>query len=231
MTTHESHPTPAPLPAGAPTAAKPAPKSPADQHDAKAKAPAKPKPKKEKELRPLQAYAGTVVAYQANPDGLYDTFTLATTGGKTYPVKFPPHFAERLRELAQPGQPATVLGFLHTTPKGDEHLHLARVEAGGASARPLPPPGPAEAVTLTGTVAELLHTPKGHLHGLRLAGQDAELRLPPHLGQQLAERLVPGTSLVASGQRRTPRPGEVAAHPAPVQLALLELGTDAFLLH
>jgi len=224
MTNQAPLPTPTPLPA---KPEKPAPKAPADSKVAKPKT----APKKEKALRPLQAYTGTVGAYQANPDGLYDKFTLATPGGDTHTVKFPPHFAARLRELAPPEQPVTVLGFWHPTPKGGAHLHLARVAAGGTSARPLPPPGPAEVVTLAGTVAELLHTPKGHLHGLRLAGQDAELRLPPHLGQQLAERLGPGTSLVASGLRRTPRPGEVAAHPAPVQLELLELGTEAFLLY
>jgi hypothetical protein len=101
-----------------------------------------------------------------------------------------------------------VLGFLHTTPKGDEHVHLARVEAGGISARPLPPLGSAKAVTLMGTVAELFHTPKGHLHGLCLTGQDAKLYLPPHTGQQLVERLVLGTYLAASAERRALCPGK-----------------------
>lgn len=54
------------------------------------------------ELRPLQFYAGTMVAYQPNPDGLYDTFTLTTTSGKIHTVKLPSHFTEQLRALAQP---------------------------------------------------------------------------------------------------------------------------------
>jgi len=204
----------------------------ADQQKPKPDAKVKPdkKPKPEKQLRPLQAYPGTVGAYGANPDGVYDRFELEAAGAPARTVKFPPHFGEALRALAQSGQEVTVLGYLHTTPKGDEHLHLARLDAAGTSAQPAAPGAPAP-VTLAGTIAELRLNPHGHLHGLRLADHDAELRLPPHLGQQLAERLVPGAALTASGPQRALRPGEVAAHPAPVHIELLALGDEAFLLH
>jgi hypothetical protein len=188
-----------------------------------------PKDKPEKQLRPLHTYTGTVGAYGANPDGVYDRFGLETVGAPARTVKFPPHFGEALRALAQPGQEVAVLGYLQPTPKGDEHLHLARLDAAGTSAYP-PVPGGAATVALAGTIAELHLNAKGHPHGLHLAGHEAELRLPPHLGQQLAERLVPGAALSASGQQRALRPGEVAAHPAPVQIELLTLGDEAFLL-
>jgi hypothetical protein len=157
---------------------------------------------------------------------VYDRFALEAADAPARTVKFPPHFGEELRALAQPGQAVAVLGFLHTTPKGDEHLHLVRLDAAGSSAQPLAP----GAVTLAGPIAELHLNAKGHLHGLHLAGHEPELRLPPHLGQLLAERLVPGAALTASGQQRPLRPGEVAAHPAPVQVELLTLGDEAFLL-
>lgn len=217
---------PATKPAAAPKP-KPDPKA-ADKQKPKPKP--GPKDKPEKQLRPLHTYAGTVGAFGANPDGVYDRFALETADAPARTVKFPPHFGEALRALAQPGQAVAVLGYLHTTPKGDEHLHLARLDAAGTSARPAAPSAPA-AVTLAGTIAELHHTPKGHLHGLHLADHETELRLPPHLGQQLAGRLVLGAALTASGQPRALRPGEVAAHPAPVQIELLTLGDDAFLLH
>jgi hypothetical protein len=188
-----------------------------------------PKPKPEKQLRPLHTYSGTVGAYGANPDGVYDRFVLETAGAPARTVKFPPHFGEELRALAQPGQTVAVLGYLHSTPKGEEHLHLVRLDVAGTAVQPLAP-GSAAAITLAGTVAELHLNPKGHLHGLHLVGNAAELRLPPHLGQQLAGRLVPGAALSASGQQRAPHPGEVAAHPAPVQIELLTLGDEAFLL-
>ncbi|MFD1873073.1 hypothetical protein [Hymenobacter bucti] len=212
-------------------AAKPA-AAPKPKPDPKAAGKPKPGPKDkpEKQLRPLHTYAGTVGAFGANPDGVYDRFALETAGAPARTVKFPPHFGEALRALAQPGQEVAVLGYLHPTPKGEEHLHLARLDAAGTSARPAAPGAPA-AVTLTGTIGELLHTPKGDLHGLRLAGHETELRLPPHLGQQLAGRLVPGAAITASGPQRAPRPGEVAAHPAPMQVELLTLGPDNFLLH
>jgi hypothetical protein len=83
-------------------------------------------------------------------------------------------------------------------------------------------------------VAELKLDPKGHLRALRLDGDATELRLPPHLGEQLAARLAVGTAVVASGQRRALRPGEVLAHPgapAPLKIELLTVGDEAFLLH
>lgn len=192
----------------------------------------KPKPKpgpkdpKKQQLHPLQTYAGTVGEYSANPDGIYDRFELHATDASTRTVKFAPHFGEELRRLAQPGQAATVLGYLHTTPKGDEHLHLASLDAAGTTARPASP----DAATVAGTIAELHHDPKGNLNGLRLAEDDTELRLPPHLGQLLSQHLAVGTALTASGRQRSPRPGEVAAHPAPVHVELLTVGGESFLI-
>ena len=220
----------------APTHVAPEPKTPYDKPKPKPDAQAddqpklKPKPgpkdQKDKQLRPLHTYTGTVGEFGANPNGVYDRFALQAAGEPACTVKFPPHFGEQLRALAQPGHEVAVLGYVHTTPKGDEHLHLTRLDAAGTSAQP----GAPDAVTVAGTIDTLRHNPKGHLHGLRLTGENTELRLPPHLGQQLATRLVPGVALTASGPRRALRPGEVAAHPAPVQVELLLLGDEAFLL-
>jgi hypothetical protein len=200
----------------------------------------KPKPDKDadKQLQPLHSHTGKVGKFEPNPDGVLDRFQLETVG-KTHTVKFPPHFGQELQKLAQPGHEVSVLGFLKTTPKGDEHLHLARLDAAGATARPLPPtppaaPSPAEAATVSGPVAELKLDPKGHLRALRLDGDATELRLPSHLGEQLAARLAVGTAVVASGQRRALRPGEVLAHPdapAPLKIELLTVGDESFLLH
>jgi hypothetical protein len=207
-------------------------------HD-KLKPKSKPKPDKNagNQLQPLHSHTGKVGAFGANPDGVLDRFQLETAA-KVYTVKFPPHFGQELRALAQPGREVSVLGFLKTTPKGDTHLHLARLDADGVTARPLPPappaaPSAAEAATISGPVAELKLDPKGRLQALRLNGDTTELRLPPHLGEQLAGRLAIGMAVVASGQRRTLRPGEVLAYPevpAPLKIELLTVGNESFLL-
>jgi hypothetical protein len=212
--------------AAAPAAAEKKHKPAAPADDKKPKPKPGPKDPKKQQLHPLQAYAGTVGEYGANPDGIYDRFELHAADAPARTVKFAPHFGEELRRLAQPHQPVTVLGYLHTTPKGDEHLHLASLDAAGTTARPAAP----DAATAAGTIAELHHDPKGHLKGLRLAEDDTELRLPPHLGPLLAKHLAVGTALTASGRRRAPRPGEVAAHPAPVQVELLTVGGESFLI-
>lgn len=212
--------------------AKPAAKAGADKSE-KDK-PKKPDPKHDKakaKLHPLAAHTGTVGAYGANPDGIYDRFTLATEG-KEQAVKFPPHFGQALHAAAQPGAKATVLGYLHTTPKGDEHLHLASLETNGQHLSPTPASPAAEAFSAAGKVAELLLDPKGHLRAVRLEGEPAELRFPPHLGQELAGHLKAGTQVQASGQRRADRPGELRApgSHAPLQLELLTVGGQSFLL-
>ncbi|TPG72205.1 hypothetical protein [Hymenobacter nivis] len=194
----------------------------------------KPDPKAEKpkpKLHPLHTYAGTVGTYGANPDGVYDRFELATAEGPRA-VKFPPHFGEALHAAAQPGQAVQVLAFPHTTPKGDEHLHLASLDADGRTLRPQPAGAPADAVSLHGLVTELLLDPKGHLRAVRLEGEAAELRFPPHLGQQLADYLVVGTAVQASAVRRADRPGEVRSPgaPAPLQLELLTVAGESFLV-
>jgi hypothetical protein len=205
--------------------AKPATKAGADKSE-------KDKPKKPKaRLHPLALYAGTVGEYGANPDGIYDRFTLATEG-KEQTVKFPPHFGQALHAAAQPGAKATVLSYLHTTPKGDEHLHLTSLEAGGQTLRPAPAGPAAEAFTIEGNITELLLDPKGHLRAVRLEGEPAELRFPPHLGQELANHLQVGAPVQASGQRCADRPGELRApgSTASLQLELLTVGGQSFLI-
>jgi hypothetical protein len=147
-------------------------------------------------------------------------------------VKFPPHFGQALHAAAQPGAAVTVLGYLHTTPKGDEHLHLASLEVAGRALRPTPAGPAAEAFAVAGKVTELLLDPKGHLRAVRLEGEPAELRLPPHLGEELAGYLKAGAHVQASGQRRADRPGEVRApgHPAPLQPELLTVGDQSLLI-
>ncbi len=212
--------------------AKPAAKAGADK-SAKDK-PKKPDPKHDKpkaRLHPLASYAGTVGEYGANPDGIYDRFILAS-GAREHTVKFPPHFGQALHAAAQPGAAVTVLGYLHTTPKGDEHLHLASLDAAGQPLRPTPAGPAAEAFTVAGKVTELLLDPKGQLRAVRLEGEPAELRFPPHLGQELADYLTTGAHVQVSGQRRADHPGELRApgSSAPLQLELLTVGGQSFLI-
>jgi hypothetical protein len=212
-------------------ATKPALKAPADKSE-KDK-PKKPDPKHDTKARlhQLAPYAGTVGEYGANPDGIYDHFALAA-GGTPHTVKFPSHFGQALHAAAQPGAAVTVLGYLHTTPKGDEHLHLASLDVAGQHLRPAPASPAAEAFAVTGKVTELLLDPKGHLRAVRLADEPAELRFPPHLGEKLADYLTIGALVQASGQRRSDRPGELRApgHPAPLQLELLTVGGQSLLI-
>jgi hypothetical protein len=212
--------------------AKPAAKAGADKSE-KDK-PKKPDPKHDKpkaKLHPLAPCAGTVGEYGANPDGIYDRFTLISES-KEQTVKFSPHFGQALHAAAQPGAKATVLGYVHTTPKGDEHLHLASLDVAGQALRPTPAGPAAEAFTIEGKVTELLLDPKGHLRAVRLAGEPAELRFPPHLGQELADHLKAGAQVQASGQRRADHPGELRApgSPAPLHLELLTVGGQSFLI-
>jgi hypothetical protein len=212
--------------------AKPAPKAPADKPEKDTpKKPGSEPAKPKAQLHKLTAYAGTVGEYGANPAGVYDRFTLAAPGA-AHTVTFPPHFGQALHAAAQPGAAVTVLGFLHSTPKGDEHLHLASLEVAGQPMQPQPAGPAAEPVAVQGEVAELLRNPQGHLHAVRLAGEASELRFPPHLGEHLAGYLLLGATVQARGTRRADHPGEVRApgSAAPLQLALLTVGGESLLI-
>jgi len=212
--------------------AKPAPKASADKSEKdKPKKPDHKPAKPRAHLHKLTAYAGTVGEYGANPEGVYDRFVLAAPGA-AHAVKFPPHFGQVLQAAAQPGTAVTVLGFLHSTPKGDEHLHLASLAVAGQALHPQPAGPATELGAVQGEVAELLHDPQGHLRAVRLAGEASELRFAPHLGEQLADYLLLGVSVQASGTRRADHPGEVRApgSAAPLQLALLTVGGESFLI-
>ena len=216
------------------TTAKPAPKAPADKPENKPKEPGPKHDKHDKpkaQLHQLASYTGTVGEYGANPDGLYDRFTLATTGA-THTVRFPLPFGQALHAAAQPGAVVTVLGYLHPTPKGDQHVHLASLEVGGQPLRPTPAGSAAEAFAVAGTLTDLLLDPQGRLRAVRLAGEPAELRFPPHLGEQLADYLTVGAQVQANGPRRPDRPGELRApgHPAPLQPELLTVGGQSLLI-
>jgi hypothetical protein len=213
-------------------AAKPAPKAPADKSEKdKPKKPDSKHDKPKAQLHKLATYAGTVGEYGANPDGIYDCFMLAAADA-AHTVKFPPHFGQVLHAAAQPGVAATVLGYLHPTPKGDEHLHLASLAVAGQSLRPQPASLAAEPVAVQGEIAEVLRDLKGHPRALRLAGEASELRFPPHLGEQLTGYLTPGAAVQASATRRPDRPGELRAlgSPAPLHLELLTVGGESFLI-
>ncbi|QKG56233.1 hypothetical protein GKZ68_05985 [Hymenobacter sp. BRD128] len=212
--------------------AKAVPKAPADKSEKDN--PQKPDHKHDKlkaQLRKLTTHAGTVGEYGANPDGIYDRFTL-TAAGARHTIKFPPHFGQALHQAAQPGAAVTVLAYPHTTPKGDEHLHLASLEVSGQHLRPQSAGPAAEPFTAQGKVAELLRDPQGHPRALRLEGEASELRFPPHLGEQLAAYLAIGAVVQASGSRRADRPGEVRApgNAAPLHLELLTVGGESFLI-
>jgi hypothetical protein len=212
--------------------AKPAPKAPADKPE-KDK-PKKPGPKHDKpkaNLHKLATYAGTVGNYGANPDGIYDCFTL-TTAAAAHTVKFPPYFGQALHEAVRPGAAVTVLGYLQPTPKGDAHLHLASLDVAGQALQPALGGPAAEVFAVAGEITELLLDPNGHLRAVRLAGEPAELRLPPHLSKELADYLKVGTQVQARGPRRADRPGEVRApsHPAPLQPELLTVGGQSLLI-
>lgn len=224
---------PRPLPlAAAAKPDKPKPDKPKpDKHDKPKHAKHdKPEPKP---LRVLSRYAGRVGAFGANADGVLDRFQLEAAEA-SHTVKFPPHFGQQVVALARPGQPVAVLGFPKPTPQGDAHLHLVRLDAEEASASPRPPhAAEAEELTLSGPVAEHLLDAKGHLRGLRLAGEATELRLPPHLSSELLPRLALGTAVAASGPRRALRPGEVLAHPevpTPLRVELLTVADEVLLL-
>lgn len=167
-------------------------------------------------LREVKTYSGTLSSYTTNPEGLYDGFQVNLNGTATR-VHFPPHMAKALMAATKPDQtvrfeavagptfapPATTPAST-TTKAAAPRLELVSVGEGTTALQLTPPVRPettaattATATTVSGTITQMRTDERGQLRGLVLA-DNTLLLVPPHVGEQLADKLKVGTSIQAT---------------------------------
>ena len=144
--------------------------------------------------------SGTVARCLPNPRGEVDGLLLQD--GTI--VKFPPHLAEELTQVATVGAKITVNG--HPEGKGLLKGHVVFNPATGHALREIKPAPPERAgclpamqpLRVEGTVHRVKHNGHGDADGAVLA-DGTVLQFPPHAGKQFAALLVEGGALCASG--------------------------------
>ncbi|WP_170172440.1 hypothetical protein [Hymenobacter rigui] len=177
-------------------------------------------------LREVKTYSGTLTSYATNPEGLYDGF-LTNINGTATQVHFPPHMAKALMAATKPGQtvkfeavagpgfppPASASA---TASASAPRLELVSVGEGAAALQLTPPVRPeataaaATATTVSGTITQLRTDARGQLRGMVLS-DNTLLLVPPHVGEQLADKLKVGASIQATALSMPQAEGVVAA--------------------
>lgn len=190
-------------------------------------------------LQTISDVRGTLSSYLANNDDqVYDAFILKPESGAADTVRFPRHLGQQLQAAAKAGSAVTVSGVRRTGPDGRSHFRFVSLASGGQTINDAPPmrsstPATPETATAKGSIRELRRDPKGRVRGVVLSDQTV-VQLPPHILEQLGDKLAVGTGLEATGNLRTAQPGEarVAGTTAPrvVHAQTLALGGVKYLV-
>lgn len=190
-------------------------------------------------LQTVTEVRGTLSGYLANNDDqVYDAFILRPATGAIDTVRFPRHLGQQLLAAAKAGSAVTVSGVRHAGPDGRSHFRFVSLTSGSQTVNDAPPVRPGtpptpESATAKGSIKELRRDPKGRVRGVVLSDQTV-VQLPPHALEQLSDKLTVGTTLEATGNLRTARPGEarVAGTTAPrvVHAQTLALGGVKYLV-
>jgi hypothetical protein len=220
-------PTPPPTPVGVPAGSSSPPTGgPRGEHSPGPKGgPAGPH---DGQVQVLSDVRGTLASYQArNDEQVYDALVLRPEGSTTPDtIRFPRHLGQQLTTAAKAGSAVTVTGFRQAGPDGRSHFHFVSLTSGSQTVRDTPPARPAtlpaeESATVRGTIRELRRGPRGEIKSLVLSDQSI-LQLPPRAVEQLADKLITGASLEATGTLRTARPGEALASTTPIRVVRAE---------
>lgn len=164
----------------------------------------------------LPAIKGTVAQYSLTPRGDVDGLILAD-GTE---VHFPPFASTRLVFAVKPGDAVTIHGLKAKALPMVMAMSItndasgATVEAAGRG--PMHRPG--TAIEASGTVKELLHTPRGEMNGALLS-DGTIVRLPPREAHRMKDALAVGKTVFVRGDGYTGGLGKV--------VAAREIGPDA----
>ena len=167
----------------------------------------------------VQAFvSGKVQEILKNDHG--DVDGLSLEDGVT--IHFPPHTGVSVTRMVVVGDRIEVRGHKHTRPKGDVVLEAERIVNGDESLdieRPQPPRRPKHGpghehdkpMNATGTVQAFVSNRHGDVDGLRLS-DGTEVKLPPHLGDELQALTKIGEKVRIEGRRHETPEGDVHLH-------------------
>jgi hypothetical protein len=158
---------------------------------------------------------GTVRGFTSAPKGETDGVTL--TDGTW--VHWPPHLADRFRNIVGKGDRVEAVGYMETGPEGDSKLEVSILTNLATKQSVVNPDRPAPAaqantglagagsLTLGGTVREFTNAPQGEVDGLILSDGNW-VHWPPHLADRFSSIVAKGDTVRATGFRETGPKGD-----------------------
>lgn len=165
-------------------------------------------------LRTLTTISGKVTAYLANDRGIYDGFTLQSSG-QSYTVRFADYLGEKLMATAKKGAYLSVSGFADVDPQGINAFHLVSAKAGSTVITDTPPPAPAvppvqDIKNYSGSITDFRKDMQGNINGVILGNKEI-VQLPPPVIAQLQGLLKSGEKIEVTGFRVIPPAGAIMA--------------------
>ncbi|HEY0981888.1 OB-fold nucleic acid binding domain-containing protein [Schlesneria sp. T3-172] len=163
---------------------------------------------------------GRVKSYVKNGRGDVDGLLLED-GTK---VHFPPHVGDEVQKIVSPDSQVKVYGHDHTTPKGEAVFRAERIESGNSKIEidePAPPRGPRpphgprreaeRPMSAAGKIRDFHKNKHGDVDGFALE-EGTEVKLPPHLGEELQALAKVGDEVKVEGRRHETPKGDIHLH-------------------
>ncbi len=156
--------------------------------------------------------SGKVVRTDANPDYVYDGFTMLQ-GSDSIFVKFAPHMGAQLIPYLKSGSAVSVTGSSKIDPEGKKDLRMISININGKTITDTPPAETTTAVAAdnfvsgSGKLISAQTGRRGEVNGYLLSDKTI-LRLPPGAGENFTATA--GTSISYTGMQKTLKSGEVS---------------------
>jgi len=149
------------------------------------------------------SFSGKVETYLLNPEGFVDGLVLSNG----LQVKLPPHMSHSLVTTVQPGNSVTVVGDPGVPSNLGQEIHASSITNTTTQRTVVvqppayPPPAPRDNYSNLSVAGRAQHWIVGHRGEIRgvILSSGAQVRFPPHVGDQLFDLARAGDSIQAQG--------------------------------
>lgn len=161
---------------------------------------------------------GIVIKFESNETGDVDELIIRH-GDDTTALRFPPHTAQKIMDMAKPSSPVEAIAGKHRGPMDTANVYkLLFLQAGDeelvVSGLPPPPPQRGEAVSVTGKASGISVDREGKIRSF-LVGNTLVI-LPPHVGMNVSKGLRDAGHTTVQGFKRAGGTGFVNIRAADV---------------
>jgi hypothetical protein len=164
------------------------------------------------EIEVINNYSGKVIGFVANADQMYDSVKININGTENT-IKFPPHLAKKVMNLAKPGDSITIGGITNEKRRDGSEIRLVSLTNGNNTiydSRPVRENESEQMVSIESKIEDIQLNKDGKISGVYLK-DNTLLKLPPPAIDQLGKLLVKGETIKATGMLKNAEEGFVFA--------------------